>query len=78
MCTAAKVLTAAGVFACQVILTAPGKGVTTVVSGVNDDRVDDSVNIFAAASCTTNAIVPLLKAMHETYGVEVRDSLVAA
>ena len=53
------------------ILTSPGKGVTTVVAGVNDDRVEDSVNIYAAASCTTNAIVPLLKTMDETYGVEV-------
>lgn len=55
----------------KVILTAPGKGVTTVVAGVNDDRISDSVDVYAAASCTTNAIVPVLKTLDETYGIKV-------
>ncbi|KEA62012.1 NADPH-dependent glyceraldehyde-3-phosphate dehydrogenase [Marinobacterium lacunae] len=53
----------------RVILTAPGKGVKNIVMGVNDSDVVDSDKILSAASCTTNAIVPVLKAMNDKYGV---------
>jgi glyceraldehyde 3-phosphate dehydrogenase len=56
--------------ASKVLLTAPGKGVPNIVYGVNHgDYNPDNVNIFSAASCTTNAITPVLAAMEETLGV---------
>ncbi len=57
--------------AAKVLLTAPGKGVPNIVHGVNQlDHNPDEIKIFSAASCTTNAIVPVLKVMNDTYGIE--------
>ena len=54
----------------KVILTAPAKGnVKNVVFGINDDILEDSDQIISAASCTTNAIVPILKAINEEYSI---------
>ncbi|MEO0038406.1 MAG: hypothetical protein RIQ59_1617 [Bacteroidota bacterium] len=54
----------------KVLLTAPGKGVPNIVYGVNhNDYNPDEVSIFSAASCTTNAITPILKAVEDTLGV---------
>lgn len=54
----------------KVLLTAPGKGVPNIVHGVNHLENDpDKIDIFSAASCTTNAITPILKAVEDTYGV---------
>ncbi len=54
----------------KVLLTAPGKGVPNIVHGVNQmEHHPDKVNIFSAASCTTNAITPVLKAIEDSYGV---------
>lgn len=54
----------------KVLLTAPGKGVPNIVHGVNHKDFDpDKVSIFSAASCTTNAITPVLKAIDESLGV---------
>ncbi|MEW2222397.1 glyceraldehyde-3-phosphate dehydrogenase [Streptomyces sp. NPDC006990] len=54
----------------KVILTAPGKGdVPNVVHGVNHDMIKPDERIISCASCTTNAIVPPLKAMADEYGV---------
>ena len=56
--------------AAKVILTAPGKGtIKNIVSGVNSSDVDPDDRILAAASCTTNAIVPVLKAMNDEYEI---------
>jgi glyceraldehyde 3-phosphate dehydrogenase len=56
--------------AAKVILTAPGKGsVKNIVSGVNSSLMDPSDTILAAASCTTNAIVPPLKAMNDEFEI---------
>lgn len=55
----------------KVLLTAPGKGIPNIVHGANHlDHDPDKVDIFSAASCTTNAITPILKAIEETYGVD--------
>lgn len=56
----------------KVLLTAPGKGdIPNIVHGVNNLEVDiDSDTIWSAASCTTNAIVPVLSVIHKTYGIE--------
>lgn len=54
----------------KVLLTAPGKGVPNIVYGVNhEDYNPDKVHIYSAASCTTNAITPVLKAIEDTLGV---------
>lgn len=54
----------------KVILTAPGKGdVKNIVAGINDHEIVDSDQILSAASCTTNAIVPVLKAADDHYGI---------
>ena len=54
----------------KVLLTAPGKGIPNIVYGANQfDYNPDDLDIFSAASCTTNAITPVLKAIEETLGV---------
>ncbi|MDX2592605.1 glyceraldehyde-3-phosphate dehydrogenase [Streptomyces sp. WI03-4A] len=54
----------------KVVLTAPGKGdVPNIVHGVNHDTIKPDERILSCASCTTNAIVPPLKAMDDEYGV---------
>lgn len=54
----------------KVILTAPGKGVPNIVYGVNHNAYNvDETKIWSAASCTTNAITPVLAALEETLGV---------
>jgi glyceraldehyde 3-phosphate dehydrogenase len=56
--------------ASRVILTAPAKGdIKNIVHGVNDDVLDSADTIISAASCTTNAIVPILKVLNDKYGV---------
>tara|TARA_B100001250_G_scaffold104214_1_gene87900 strand:- start:4076 stop:5578 length:1503 start_codon:yes stop_codon:yes gene_type:complete len=55
----------------KVILTAPAKGdLKNIVHGINDDILDDGDNIISAASCTTNAIVPVLKVINDEYDIE--------
>ncbi|MCK4691903.1 MAG: glyceraldehyde-3-phosphate dehydrogenase, partial [Desulfuromonadales bacterium] len=57
--------------ASQVLLTAPGKGdIPNVVYGVNNELLDSGDAILSAASCTTNAIVPVLKAVSDKFGIE--------
>jgi glyceraldehyde 3-phosphate dehydrogenase len=54
----------------RVLLTAPGKGdVKNIVHGINHDTVGADDTIVSAASCTTNAIVPVLKVVHDRYGI---------
>ena len=57
--------------AAKVILTAPGKGdIKNVVYGINNNVITPQDTILSAASCTTNAITPVLKVMMDKYGVE--------
>lgn len=54
----------------KVLLTAPGKGIPNIVHGVNHlDFSPDDISIFSAASCTTNAITPVLKVIEDSLGV---------
>lgn len=56
--------------ASKVILTAPGKGnLKNIVAGINNDIIDPDDKIISAASCTTNAIAPPLKAMDDKFGI---------
>lgn len=55
----------------KVLLTAPGKGdIPNVVYGVNQTQHDANEKIYSAASCTTNAIVPVLAVINKTLGIE--------
>jgi glyceraldehyde 3-phosphate dehydrogenase len=56
----------------KVIISAPAKGEDlTIVLGVNDDAYDPAKHtIISNASCTTNCIAPLVKVLHESFGVE--------
>ena len=54
----------------RVILTAPGKGqVKNIVHGINNELLTDDDQIVSAASCTTNAITPVLKAVNDQFGI---------
>lgn len=54
----------------KVLLTAPGKGeIPNLVYGVNNHEIEQNESIFSAASCTTNAIVPVLKAINDRYKI---------
>jgi len=54
----------------KVLLTAPGKEIPNVVYGINQSDLDiENETIFSAASCTTNAISPILKVVNDKYGV---------
>lgn len=58
--------------AAKALLTAPGKGdIKNIVYGINHKAIGENDRIVSAASCTTNAIVPVLKALNDEYGVEV-------
>ena len=55
----------------KVLITAPATGgVKTIVSGVNNEIIDKKDNIFSTASCTTNAIAPILFLLDKEYGIE--------
>ncbi|CAK4134188.1 unnamed protein product [Aphanomyces euteiches] len=56
----------------KVVLTAPPKGsaISTVVAGVNDHIIKPETQIYSCASCTTNAITPLLYALDNKYGID--------
>ncbi|QAX82034.1 glyceraldehyde-3-phosphate dehydrogenase [Candidatus Pseudomonas adelgestsugas] len=60
--------------ACQginrVVLTAPGKGkLKNIVYGINHNEIIADDKIVSAASCTTNAIVPVLKVVNDKFGI---------
>ncbi len=54
------------------LITAPCKGmISTIVPGVNDDQINlDKHRVFSLASCTTNAIMPMLKVLHDAFEIE--------
>lgn len=54
----------------RVVLTAPGKGeLKNIVHGINHSEITADDKIISAASCTTNAIVPVLKAINDKFGI---------
>ena len=67
--TLSRHLKAAGVS--KVLLTAPGNEIPNIVFGANHLKYDiNSFDIFSAASCTTNAITPILKVVNDKLGIE--------
>ena len=56
--------------AAQVLLTAPAKGdLKNIVHGINNYMISEDDTILSAASCTTNAITPILKAIGDKFGI---------
>ena len=65
---AAKHLTAG---AKRVLISAPGKNTDkTIVFGVNDGELTAEDIVVSNASCTTNALAPVVKVLHDTFGIE--------
>lgn len=56
----------------KVLLTAPGKGnIPNIVYGINQSTLDlEKETVFSAASCTTNAIIPVLHVIENSLGIE--------
>lgn len=57
----------------RVLFTAPAKGIKNVVYGINQSDLDlssEEDKVVCAASCTTNAIAPVLKVLHDNFGIE--------
>jgi len=55
----------------KVLITAPATGgVKTIVGGVNNSIIDGADTIYSTASCTTNAIAPILHILDQAYGIE--------
>ncbi len=56
----------------KVILTVPAKDDIdqTIVLGVNDDQLDLGNEAFSNASCTTNCLAPVVKVLHDSFGIE--------
>lgn len=54
----------------KVVITAPAKGeMKTVVFNTNHEILDGSETVISAASCTTNCLAPMAKALNDTYGI---------
>ncbi len=54
----------------KVLLTAPGKEIPNIVYGINQGTLDvESETIYSAASCTTNAISPVIKVVNDKFGI---------
>lgn len=56
----------------RVIISAPakGEGAKTIVLGVNEETITEEDDILSNASCTTNAIAPIMKVLEDTFGVD--------
>lgn len=55
----------------RVLISAPGKNADkTIVFGVNDDTLSSDDVVVSNGSCTTNALAPIAKVLHETFGIE--------
>lgn len=58
----------------KVVISAPAKGesygVQYIVLGVNDHLIDRNDRIISNSSCTTNNVAPLIKILHDNWGVE--------
>jgi glyceraldehyde 3-phosphate dehydrogenase len=56
----------------KVVLSAPakGEGATTIVLGVNEDKLDGASDIISNASCTTNCITPVAAVIESAFGID--------
>ncbi len=56
----------------RVVISAPakGEGATTIVLGVNEDKLEHSEDVVSNASCTTNCITPVAAVIESHFGIE--------
>jgi glyceraldehyde 3-phosphate dehydrogenase len=55
----------------KILLTAPGEDIPNIVFGVNHNQLlPEDEKIWAAGSCTNNAIVPIIKVLQDAFGIE--------
>lgn len=56
----------------KVVISAPakGEGATTIVLGVNEDKLDTAGEIISNASCTTNCITPVAAVIESNFGID--------
>lgn len=56
----------------KVVISAPakGEGATTIVIGVNEDKLETASDIISNASCTTNCITPVMDVIEQNFGIE--------
>ncbi|KRM18353.1 glyceraldehyde 3-phosphate dehydrogenase [Ligilactobacillus hayakitensis DSM 18933 = JCM 14209] len=54
----------------RVLVSAPAGAMTTIVYGVNDDQITADDKIVSAASCTTNCLAPMAKAVNDAFGIK--------
>ena len=54
----------------KVLVSAPAGKMKTIVYGVNDDTLTPEDQIVSAASCTTNCLAPLAKAVNDAFGIK--------
>jgi glyceraldehyde 3-phosphate dehydrogenase len=55
----------------KVLISAPAGEMKTIVFNVNDDTITASDTIISVASCTTNCLAPMAKALHDAFGIKV-------
>lgn len=54
----------------KVVISAPSADAPMYVMGVNEEKYDGTADVVSNASCTTNAIAPLVKVINEKFGFE--------
>jgi glyceraldehyde 3-phosphate dehydrogenase len=55
----------------KVLISAPAGDMKTVVYNVNDDTMDASDKLLSVASCTTNCLAPMAKALNDSFGIKL-------
>ncbi|ADO48468.1 type I glyceraldehyde-3-phosphate dehydrogenase [[Enterobacter] lignolyticus] len=55
----------------KVLISAPAGDMKTIVYNVNDDTLDSQDTIISVASCTTNCLAPMAKALHDAFGIQL-------
>ncbi|MCS2172852.1 type I glyceraldehyde-3-phosphate dehydrogenase [Scandinavium sp. TWS1a] len=55
----------------KVLISAPAGDMKTIVFNVNNDTLDSNDTIISVASCTTNCLAPMAKALHDTFEIKV-------
>ncbi|KNC95544.1 type I glyceraldehyde-3-phosphate dehydrogenase [Trabulsiella odontotermitis] len=55
----------------KVLISAPAGEMKTIVYNVNDETLDANDTIISVASCTTNCLAPMAKALHDAFGIKI-------